>query len=314
MKTTNLFNVARKAIAAIACSAFVLGAIALPQSAEAKKAKKIGIQLYSVMGAVQKDPKASVERLASMGYNVFELVQWGGNPKVFGLSAEEFKALCEKNGVNIVSTHSSIQEDPAKEAEVMQRWRDLFAIQKACGGKYFVIPSYRADYSVKGIQQMCDYLNKVGKIAKEEYGLMLGYHNHSGEYKKLSDKDQLMWEYLVENTNPEYVCFELDVYWCTKGNQDPVAYLKKYPKRIKLLHIKDEFVIGESGTINFEAIFKQFYKNGMKDYVVEIETPRSLRQKTNADGSRYSQDQIMDEMFEAARKSAEYLQNAKFVK
>ena len=123
-----------------------------------------------------------------------------------------------------------------------------------------------------------------------------------------------MWEYLVENTNPEYVCFELDVYWCTKGNQDPVAYLKKYPKRIKLLHIKDEFVIGESGTINFEGIFKQFYKNGMKDYVVEIETPRSLRQKTNADGSRYTQDQIMDEMFEAARKSAEYLQNAKFVK
>ena len=130
MKTT-ILNVARKAIAAIACSAFVLGAIALPQSAEAKKAKKIGIQLYSVMGAVQKDPKASVERLASMGYNVFELVQWGGNPKVFGLSAEEFKALCEKNGVSIVSTHSSIQEDPAKEAEVMQRWRDLFAIQKA---------------------------------------------------------------------------------------------------------------------------------------------------------------------------------------
>ena len=84
MKTT-IFSVARKAIAAIACSAFVLGAIALPQSAEAKKAKKIGIQLYSVMGAVQKDPKASVERLASMGYNVFELVQWGGNPKVFGL-------------------------------------------------------------------------------------------------------------------------------------------------------------------------------------------------------------------------------------
>ena len=45
-----------------------------------------------------------------------------------------------------------------------------------------------------------------------------------------------------------------------------------------MLHIKDEFVIGESGTINFEAIFNQFYKNGMKNYVVEIETPKALRE------------------------------------
>jgi sugar phosphate isomerase/epimerase len=123
-----------------------------------------------------------------------------------------------------------------------------------------------------------------------------------------------MWEYLVENTDPRYVCFEMDVYWCTKGGKDPVAYLKKYPKRIEMLHIKDEFVIGESGTINFEAIFNQFYKNGMKNYVVEIETPKALREKTNADGSKYTKEQIMNEMFVAAQKSAAYLTNAKFVK
>ena len=67
-------------------------------------------------------------------------------------------------------------------------------------------------------------------------------------------------------------------------------------------------------TKDFEGIFKQFYKNGMKDYVVEIETPGALREKVNADGSKYTQDQIMDEVFEAARKSAEYLKKSKFVK
>jgi hypothetical protein len=30
-------------------------------------------------------------------------------------------------------------------------------------------------------------------------------------------------------------------------------------------------VIGESGKINFQAIFKQFYKNGNKDWFVELE-------------------------------------------
>lgn len=306
-----LFRLGRKSLTAIACAIVATGMLATSQTASAQK--KIGIQLYSVMQAMSTNPQASVERLAGMGYNVFELVQWGGNPQVFGLPAEDFKALCDKNGVEIISTHSSIQEDASKEAEIMESWRKLFEIQKACGGKYFVIPSYKVNYTVEDVQRMCDYFNRVGKVAKE-YGLKLGYHNHAEEYKTLEGSDKVMWEYLIENTDPEYVCFELDVYWCTKGNKNPVEYLKKYPKRIELLHIKDEFVIGESGTINFEGIFNQFYKNGMKHYVVEIETPKALREKTNADGSKYSQEQVMDEMFDAAQKSAKYLSDAKFVK
>ena len=305
-----IFNFLSKAMMVVAVAIFALGVNAV----EAKKGKKIGIQLYSVMSAMNKDPKGSIDRLAEMGYNVFELVQWGGNPKVFGLDAAEFKAACDAKGINVLSTHSSLQEDPAKEAEVMDNWRKLFAVQKAVGGKYFVIPSYRVNYTEAEVKKMADYFNRVGKIAKEEFGLMLGYHNHSQEYKNLEGTNKVMWEYLVENTNPEYVFFEMDVYWCTMGEKDPVAYLQKYPERIKMLHIKDEFVIGESGKINFEGIFKQFYKNGYKDFVVEIETPRTLRNKTNADGSKYTQDQIAEEMFQAAKKSAEYLQNAKFVK
>ena len=306
-------DLCRKVLAVCVCLWMAVPAANASDASVARKNKTIGIQLYSVMDAVSKDPKQSIERLAKMGYNACELVQWGGDPKVFGLTAEEFKALCDKNGMEIISTHSSIQEDPAKEEEVMQRWRQLFEIQKKCGGRYFVIPSYGVDYTVKDVQRMCDYFNRVGKVASE-YGLKLGYHNHANEFKKLKDSDKVMWEYLVENTDPEYVCFELDVYWCTKGGKSPVDYLKKYPNRIELLHVKDELVIGESGEIDFEAIFKQFYKNGMKDYVVEVETPGWLRDKKNPDGSKYTKDQVMDEMFEAVRKSADYLKKAKFVK
>lgn len=307
-----LFSMRAGVVAAFVYAVVACGMAMMPEMASAK-GKKVGIQLYSVMGAMQKNPTASIERLAGMGYNVVELVQWGGDKNVFGMPAPEFKSLCDKNGVKILSTHSSVQNDPSKEEEIMNRWRQLFAIQKACGGKYFVIPGYGVDYTSAGLNDMCAYFNKVGKLAKE-YGLMLGYHNHSGEYKKLKDTGDVMWEYLVEHTDPKYVFFELDVYWCTKGGKDPVAYLKKYPKRIKMLHVKDDFVIGESGTIDFNAIFNQFYKNKMKDYVVEIETPGFIREKKNADGSKFTDDQVMDEMFEAARKSAIYLNNAKFVK
>ena len=267
--------------------------VAMPEQAAAKK-KKIGIQLYSVMGAVQKDPAGSIKRLADMGYNVAELVQWGGDTKVFGLAPAEFKAICDRNGMEIVSTHTGIQEDPAKEDEVIARWRQIFEIQRACGGSYVVIPSYGVDYTEKGVQQMCDYFNRIGKIASE-YGLKLGYHNHSGEFAKLKDSDKVMWEYLVEHTDPSYVFFELDVYWCTKGGKDPVAYLKKYTNRVRMLHVKDDFVIGASGTIDFESIFKAAYKQGLEEYYVEIEA-NSLPPML------------------CARKSAEYLNVSKFVK
>lgn len=289
------------------------GCCATPAT-KSEEPKKVGIQLYSVLGSVIENPEATIERLSKLGYNQVELVQWGGDPKVFDMSAAEFKALCDKYGVEIISTHSGIQEEPENEAAVLERWRAAFASVKECGGRYFIVPGYGVDYTVEGLQQMCAYFNKIGKIAKEEFGLEFGYHNHSHEYTTLKDTDIVMWEYLVENTDPAYVCFELDVYWCYEGGKSPEAYLAKYPERIKLLHVKDEFVIGESGKINFEAIFNQFYANGMKDYVVEIETPQFLREKKNEDGTPLSNEQIAEETFLAAEKSAAYLNEAAFVK
>lgn len=296
----------------VVCVAASVAMVALPQEAAAKR-KKIGIQLYSVMDAVQKDPAAAIERLADMGYNTVELVQWGGDTKVFGLEPSEFKAICDDNRVEIISTHTGIQEDPAKEDEVIARWRQIFEIQRACGGRYVVIPSYAVDYTVKEVQRMCEYLNDIGRIASE-YGLKLGYHNHSAEFGKLKDSNKVMWEYLVEHTNSNYVFFELDVYWCTKGGKNPVDYLKRYPNRIQMLHVKDDFVIGESGMIDFEAIFRQFYANGMKDYVVEIEVPEWLRKEHNEAGELLDGEEILERKFEAAKQSARYLSKARFVK
>lgn len=277
------------------------------------KQKTLGIQLYSVINSMREAPVESIERLSAMGYNAFELVQWGGDPKVFGLEAEDFRAECDRLGAEIISTHSSIQEDPEREEEIMGKWREVFGVMQKCGGRYFVIPAYNVDYSTAGLDAMCSYFNRVGALAKQ-YGIKLGYHNHSEEFKPLKDSDTLMWEYLVENTDPELVCFELDVYWCVVGGQDPVAYLKKYPSRIELLHIKDVFVLGESGMIDFEPIFTQFYANGWKDYFVEIEECDELRAKTNPDGSALTPEQIKEEMFVAAEKSAEFLRNAPYVK
>ena len=79
-------------------------------------------------------------------------------------------------------------------------------------------------------------------------------------------KGDCIYELFLKNTDPSLVFFEMDVYWAVMGQQDPIEWLKKYPNRIKVLHIKDRAILGESGMMNFENIFRQANANGIKDY------------------------------------------------
>ena len=279
------------AVIALAALSMVTGCTPAP--------KQIGLQLYSV-NRDMKDVDASLAKVAAAGYNVVETLR---SPECFGLPAAEFKALCDKHGLKIVSTHHSIAMNPENEAEIMNQWRAVFEGLNVMGAKYCVIPSFKLGETIEDLQAVCDYFNKVGALAKE-YGLKLCYHNHAFEYEVVDGK--VKWEYMIENTDPESVFFQMDVYWTTQGGKNPVEYLKKYPERIKMLHIKDDLVIGESGKIDFEAIFKQFYANGYSDFVVEQEMPRGPKDEDPA--ARIAT------MWEGVAKSAAYLQNATFVK
>ena len=282
-------------LAVVALTAFSMMGFASCEPAK----KEIGLQLYSV-NRDMKDVDASLAKVAAAGYNVVETLR---SPECFGLPAAEFKALCDKHGLKIVSTHHSIGMNPEKEAEVMDQWREAFKGLNVMGAKYCVIPSFGLGKTIEDLQAVCEYFNKVGALAKE-YGLLLGYHNHAYEYEEVDGK--VKWEYMIENTNPDNVFFQMDVYWTTKGGKDPVEYLKKYPERIKMLHIKDDMVIGDSGKIDFEAIFNQFYANGYTDYVVEQEMPRGPK----------DEDQVaaLARMWDGVAKSATYLETAKFTK
>jgi len=92
-----------------------------------------------------------------------------------------------------------------------------------------------------------------------------------GGGRKSAKKSVTVYDLLLENTSPNHVFFQNDVFWTIKGGFCPVEYLKKYPQRIKTLHIKDEKAIGASGTIDFKAIFDQAKENGIKDWYVEVE-------------------------------------------
>ena len=75
----------------------------------------------------------------------------------------------------------------------------------------------------------------------------------------------------IANTDPSLVFFELDVYWAIMGFQDPLEWIRNYPDRIKAIHVKDRSVLGQSGMMNFEQIFKQAYANNISSFYVELE-------------------------------------------
>ena len=267
-----------------------LAAVSMFTFASCKPAEKqIGLQLYSV-NQDMKDVDASLAKVAAAGYNVVETLR---SPECFGLPAAEFKALCDKHGLKIVSTHHSIGMDPEKEAEIMEQWKEVFKGLNVMGAKYCVIPSFKLGETIEDLKAVCDYFNKVGALAKE-YGLKLGYHNHAFEYEVVDG--QVKWEYMIENTDPESVFFQMDVYWAVMGKASPVDYFNKYPGRFKVLHIKDRKEIGQSGMVGFDAIFNNAEKGGVEGYVVEVEGCRN------------------EAALEGIRVSADYLRKAPFVK
>ncbi len=308
-----------------------------------KTKKQLGIATYSVKG-LESDIEGSFKALADDGYVVMEISNYNaGKGTVAGYTPADYATLAKKYGLTIISSHARAKFDVKDVEGTLAAWGKVFDDHKAMGCKYVVFPMNMWSGTVEGLKAECDLMNKIGEEANKR-GIKFGYHNHNMEFATIPSTNQLFEDFLIANTDPDKVFFQMDVYWITIGGQDPVAYLKKYPNRFKVLHIKDEYVVGASGKINYMAIFKQFYKNGNKDWFVEMEAKmtkeeqeRSLammeqmKQRMSGQGAQQppqggqkptqgaqktqqSQAEQLKTSLEGIRESALYLTKSKFVK
>jgi sugar phosphate isomerase/epimerase len=245
--------------------------------------KRLGIATYSVKG-LETDIEGTFKSLAEFGYSTIEISNYNaGLGKVAGYSPADYAALAKKYGLKIISSHARAKFDVKDESGTLVAWGKIFDDHKVMGCEYVVFPMNIWAGTFEALKAECDLMNKIGEEANKR-GIKFGYHNHHTEFVPVAGSDQLYEDFLIQNTDPDKVFFQMDVYWVTAGGQDPVAYLKKYPNRFKVLHIKDDYVIGESGKINYEAIFNQFYKNGHTNWFVEIEEKVSEEQRAQSGG------------------------------
>jgi sugar phosphate isomerase/epimerase len=283
----------KKSLLLVVLAAFV--AVGFVSCTPPKPAKEIGLQLYSVRDDMKKDPKATIQKVGEMGYKFVEAAGYGDG-KFYGIEPAEFKTLCESNGLEFFSSHcGQAVPDSANWATTMAWWDTCIAAHKTAGVKYIVQPFMdKVGYqSIAGLKRYCDYFNAVGEKCNA-VGIRFGYHNHSGEFKDL--EGQTIYDFMLKNTDPTKVCFEMDLYWITEGGKNPVDYFNAYPGRFELWHVKDKAEIGgKDSKMNFKPIFENASKAGMKKYIVEQE--------------EYNMPPV-----ESVKKSLEFMINADYVK
>lgn len=270
-----------------------------PTFAQQKAAKKeIGLQLYSVREEIGKNPNFDqiLQKISALGYTGVEAAGYKDG-KLYNLSPQEFKAKVEKAGMKVISSHATKTLSETELAsgdftESLKWWDECIATHKAAGMKYIVTPWMDVPKTLKDLETQCRYLDAVGAKCRQQ-GIVYGYHNHSHEFRKVEDK--VMYDYMLEHTNPENVFFEMDVYWAVMGQVSPVDYFNKYAGRFKALHIKDHREIGQSGMVGFDAIFNNSKVAGLQYIFVELEETRN-------------------DIYTGLQQSIDYLKKASFVK
>ncbi|MDB4913438.1 MAG: Xylose isomerase protein barrel [Gemmatimonadetes bacterium] len=237
---------------------------------------RIGIQLYTLRDLMEKDLEGTLARVAAIGYQEVEFAGY------FGRTPEQIKAALATNHLVSPSSHVALPADD-------DAWKKTLDDAKTAGHEWVVIAYLDAALrkAPDDWTRLADRFNHLGLKAKDA-GLRFAYHNHDFELARVGKGTAL--DVLLGKTDRKLVDFEMDIYWVVKGGGDPLAFIRKYPGRFKLMHVKDASPAPErtmmdvgSGTIDFAKIFAQGGTSGMKHAFVEHDNPtNAIASATNS--------------------------------
>lgn len=226
----------------------------------------IGLQLWSIREAMEKDLLGMIERISEMGY---EGAQFAG---FFDNDAVAVKTQLANNHIKPAGAHVQI--------ELLENELDETLIyHETIGNDLIIVPwlpeerrTTKDDYL-----QTAALLDRIGKELHDR-GFTLGYHNHDFEFHQFDDGKTGL-DLLFENTDPNHVKMELDCFWAAYTNHDPLALIDKYQDRCVSLHIKDLQLAGDepistelgTGSLPLADYIKKGKQVGVKWMIVEQE-------------------------------------------
>lgn len=234
------------------------------------KDKNLGIQLFSIKDAMEKNPEETIQQLGRMGFSYVETFVYNDG-KFYGMTPLEFKKILNINELEFTGSmvFMDLPEDNHWQVS-MQWWEQCIKDHKEAGVKY-ITTSNNEIGKIKSIEDLkiyADYYNEVGRLCLKN-NIIFGFHNHQQEFLKV--EGEVILDYWLQNTNPKYVHFQADLHWMMVGGVNPIDYFTKYPGRFFSWHVKDEAELGQSGALDFVSIFKYAKQSGLKYTLVEIE-------------------------------------------
>ena len=221
---------------------------------------KLGVQLYSLRSIIQNNVDEIFESIKSFGFDGVELAGF------YGLSAIQLKEKLDFHGLEVISTHESIERLSKNIDQVIKDYQVL-------GSKHIVIP-YTTMNDQISYQKMLPVIKEVVK-ALTKHNFVVHYHNHANEFASFDDA--YLIEHLLKDI-PE-IKLELDVYWATFAKIDVLSFIDKYKDRIVIIHAKD-MMISDQGP-HFTSVgsgiidFKEIYSMKNEVWIVENDRPHN---------------------------------------
>jgi sugar phosphate isomerase/epimerase len=253
----------------------------------------IGLELYTVGDPLTKDPAGTLRKIAAIGYDEVEVSGFANlTPAAlrkliddaglkcpaahlqFGFK-ETAKVLDEANALGVPYAASSIllpasdgpASAPRSQSETMAKLNSL---------------------TLDDFKRIAERANRIGEEAKKA-GVQFAYHNHTHEFRDLGS-GKTGYAVLLAETDPELVQMEGDCGWMVTAGANPVEFFQRYPKRYRVIHIKD-FPAGTKvtttmggtdaphptelgrGHIDYKPILAAAKRAGVEHFFVEQDPP-----------------------------------------
>jgi len=249
-----------------------------PQASLAQQGEQLlpdpGVVSYTFRNQFQEDFTGTLDMIKEMGIRNIEF------SNLFGHTAEEIREMLDERGMFCTSYGVGY--------DALVNHTELVAEDALILGASFVrvawIP-HDGEFSIEHTSRAIRDFTEAGKILRD-YGLQFAYHNHGYEFRPY--EGGTLFDYMVQNSDPEFVNFQMDTFWVAQPGHDPVELLKKYPDRFLLVHLKDlthgaqhnysgsapreyDVPLG-TGQIDFEAFLRAAQHSAIEHFYIEDET------------------------------------------
>lgn len=228
------------------------------------KEQALGIQLYTFRDQMQSNPLKTLEEIASLGIKKIESAR-SEKGHYYGLKPREMQIACASLGMQLVSGHVLLDAAFDRTLEEAMEAQQAFLICSSLPTKGQTVDNYK---------RVAEAFNKAGEKCRAA-GIRFGYHNH--EYEFESKNGIVLFDVIMDETDPYLVNMELDLGWVIIAKKNPLDYFKKYPGRFPLWHLKDMDIVKKQSTefgkggLNIPEMLAHQKDSGLEHIFIEQE-------------------------------------------